>query len=93
MSQENLTPKDRIEYSDFLFEMELGQIALIIRWLQKHKLPFNKKNITRSFDESGIEKYFTVELDCQQMKDEYEIMGNCPPGALKTGKIKVVFEY
>ena len=68
-SEQEMTPNEQRECSEFVIKLGVGQIALVKMWLKKYKLPFKDEDISYTITESGCLKSFTIELNCQAMQE------------------------
>lgn len=79
---------DTAKRNEALDNLEIGQIALIQKWLNHYGLPYKKENITRIPDEKGFTKAFEVILDNSTIVSEFEGKDHTPK-FLENGEIKI----
>lgn len=88
MSKEN----EEVSRNEINRVMEIGQIKLVMKWLEHHKLPFTKDKIKGYFDETGYIKYYEVSLDKNEMqKNSNEKYPK--PECINSGEIIITFKY
>jgi hypothetical protein len=79
------------EYSEFMSEMEIGQIALVIKWLKKYKIPFQKERIKRFTDKKGHTTSFKVLIDKDAMLKDFKYE-KITPEFIKSGEVYITFK-
>lgn len=76
------------KYNDFQTEMEIGQIALVIKWLKKYNIPFKKENIKRFTDKKGYTSSFRVLMDKDAMVEDFK-HDKITPEFISSGKVYI----
>lgn len=84
--------KERREYVEWLIEKGIGQIALIKKWMQKYRIPFNDNDIQWSFDKDGYLKSIEITLDREEMIKDFE-KESLTPEFVKSGIIKISINF
>ncbi|MGD0756816.1 MAG: hypothetical protein ABR927_17340 [Bacteroidales bacterium] len=69
-------------------KLEIGQIALVQKWLDKYCLPYKKETIKKITDENGYAIAFEVLLDKNIMLKDYE-NESIVPVFIKNGSIRI----
>ena len=84
--------KERREYVEWLIEKGIGQIALVKKWMQKYRIPFNDNDIQWSFDKDGYLKSIEITPDREEMIKDFE-NESLTPEFVKSGIIKISINF
>jgi hypothetical protein len=79
------------KYNEFLTDMEIGQVALVIKWLKKYSIPFKKENMKRFTDKNGSTTSFRVLVDKTDMLEDFK-NEKITPEFVNSGKVYITIK-